>query len=197
MVAYAVVALLFAAGLLRAAALSRRGPPRVVSNRSPPTIAAPATIAFLGDVQRGIREVAGPVVEAVARERAGMLVSSGDLASHGEAPYHGVVGAAFDRAGLSVPLLVAPGNHDVERSGKHDPAPGRALFEDRLGPRRWTAAVGPLLIVGVDHAVNPVDADLWPWLDATVEAHRGPWLLVVHRPPRRMFHPSHPVAPGF
>jgi hypothetical protein len=196
LVSYAVVCALFAVGMLRAAALARRGPPRATSNRAPPSLPAPATIAFLGDVQRGVREVAGPVVEAIGRERATLLVSSGDLASHGEGPYHGIVGAAFDRAGLSVPLLVAPGNHDVERSGRHGVAPGRALFEETVGPRRWTARVGPLLLAGIDNSVDPFDADLWPWLEGVAAAHAGPWILVVHRPPLQMFVPGTPVGDG-
>jgi hypothetical protein len=193
-VAYATAAVLFGLGAARAAALARRGAPRACANRAPPTVAAPTTIAFLGDVQRGIREVAGPVVEALEKERVSLLVSSGDLSSHGESPYHGVVGAAFDRAGLAVPLLVAPGNHDVEPSGRHDPAPGRQLFEDVFGPRRWTARVGPLLVVGIDDGVDPIDVDLIPWLAGVVAAHAGPWLLVGHRPPRSMLEPGTPVG---
>ena len=193
-VAYVATAAVFAAGLLRARALARRGPPRATANRAPPTLPAPARIAFLGDVQRGLREVAGPVVDAVRAEGAGLLVSSGDLASHGEAPYHGLVGAAFDRAGLAVPLLVAPGNHDLERSGHADGAAGRAAFEALVGPRRFTARVGPLLVVGVDDAIHPLDADLWTWVAGVVDAHAGPWLLVGHRPPRRMLEPGCPPS---
>jgi hypothetical protein len=193
-VAYALVALVFAAGLARAHALARRGPPRRFANGAPPTLSAPTRVAFLGDVQRGLREIAGPVVDALVAEGAALLVSSGDLASHGEAPYHGLVGAAFDRAGLAVPLLVAPGNHDVEPSGHGDPAPGRALFERMLGPRRWTARIGVLLLVGVDDAVAPLDDDLWAWVGRVVDAHAGPWLFVGHRPPRRMLEPGCPPA---
>lgn len=193
-VAYVAAAAVFAVGLLRARALARRGGPRATANRAPPVVAAPARIAFLGDVQRGLREVAGPVVEAVRAEGAALLVSSGDLASHGEAPYLGLVGAAFDRAGLAVPLLVAPGNHDLERSGHADGAAGRAAFEAAVGPRRFTARVGPLLVVGVDDAIHPLDADLWPWVASVVDAHAGPWLFVGHRPPRRMLEPGCPPS---
>jgi hypothetical protein len=194
LVAYATAAVIFGLGAWRAGTLARRGAPRACANRAPPAIAAPTTIAFLGDVQRGIREVAGPVVLALARERVSLLVSSGDLSSHGEAPYHGVVGAAFDRAGLAVPLLVAPGNHDVEPSGQHDPAPGRRLFEAVFGPRRWTARVGPLLVVGVDDGVDPLDADLWPWMNDALAAHEGPWLFVGHRPQRSMLEAGTPAG---
>lgn len=192
LVAYAAAAAFYGVALLRARALARRGAPRTTANRAPPTLAAPARIAFLGDVQRGLREVAGPVVEAVRREGAALLVSSGDLASHGEAPYHGLVGAAFDRAGLAVPLLVAPGNHDLERSGHAAGDEGRRLFEAVVGPRRFTARVGPLLVVGVDDGVHPLDADLWTWVGDVVTAHAGPWLYVGHRPPRRMLEPGCP-----
>jgi len=193
--AYVATACVFGLALVRARALARRGPPRATANRAPPTLSAPTRIAFLGDVQRGLREVAGPVVAALRAEGATLLVSSGDLASHGEAPYHGLVGAAFDRAGLDVPLLVAPGNHDVERSGHAAGDEGRARFEALVGPRRFTARVGPLLVVGVDDGLDPLDADVWSWVGERVAAHDGPWVYVGHRPPRRMLEPGFPPAP--
>lgn len=190
--AYAATAAVFAVGLARAHALARRGGAGTSSNAAPPALAAPARIAFLGDVQRGLREVAGPVADAVRREGAALLVSSGDLASHGEAPYHGLVGAAFRRAGLGVPLLVAPGNHDLEPSGHGDVAPGRAAFERAFGPRRFVVRVGPLLVVGGEDAVNPLEPDLWAWVAAAVDAHDGPWMWVGHRPPRDHGKPGAP-----
>lgn len=196
-VAYGVTALLFAAGQWRATVLARRGAPRATANREPPSVAAPARVVFLGDVQRGVREVAGPVVDVVRAEGASLLVSGGDLASHGEAPYHGIVGAAFDRAGLAVPFLVVPGNHDLEPSGRDtDLAAGRALFERVVGPRRWTAHVGRLLLVGTDDAVGAVEDAELDWLERVVGAHDGPWVHVAHRPPRRMLEPGAPWGRG-
>lgn len=185
--------LLFGWGRRRASALADRGAARTAANARPPTIAAPATLAFLGDVQKGIRAVAGPVVEAIAHERVAFLVSSGDLASHGEAPYHGIVGRAFDRAGLSVPLLVAPGNHDLQPSGVRDPAPGRRMFERLYGPRTWVATVGPLRVIGCDNGGAWIDDPQVDWLERELASHpSAPYLLVLHRPPLNLLEDGYP-----
>lgn len=193
LVGYVVVAVVFLVGLVRARALARIGVP--AANAAPPSLAAPARVVFLGDVQRGIRDVAGPLADVVRDEGAVLVVSSGDLASHGEAAYHGLVGAALRRAALDVPLLVAPGNHDLERSGSEDGVAGRARFERLVGPRRFTARIGPLLLVGTEDAIEPAEEEAWTFVERAVAAHDGPWLLVTHRPPLRMHVPGTPPAP--
>jgi hypothetical protein len=175
-------------GERRAAGLAARPRARAFANAAPPEVAGPtASVAFLGDVQRGIRDVARALAEALPRGRAALLVSSGDLASHGEAPYHGVVAAALDRAGIAVPTLVVPGNHDLQPSGVRDSEPGRRLFEEKVGPRRWTALVAGLRLVGVDDATGPFPEEARAWVAGVLEADPGrPWLLVAHRAPRRL-----------
>lgn len=188
---------LFGWGRRRASALSAYGAARTAANRSPPGIEAPATIAFLGDVQKGIRVVARPVVEALARENAKFLVSSGDLASHGEAPYHGIVGRAFDRAGLSIPFLVAAGNHDVQPTRMRDPEPGRRLFESLWGPRTWVASVGRLAILACDNGGASLDDEQLDWIERELALRPdSPWMLVVHRSPRHPLVEGHPVEAG-
>jgi hypothetical protein len=170
---------------------------RAYANSRLPALPGPAArIAFLGDVQRGIRDVALPLVETLEREGVDLLVSSGDLASHGEEPYYGVVARALDEAGLDVPMLVVPGNHDLQPGGVRDVGPGRRLFESAVGPRRWSTRVGPLLLAGFDDAVGTVEPDDLRWLEAALSAHAGPWLLVCHRPPRRVDREGDPVLEG-
>jgi hypothetical protein len=189
--------LTLAVGARLGARVGRRLTSAAWANRAPPTIEGPGTIAFLGDVQRGIRDVAGPLVAALAREKAVLLVSSGDLASHGEAPYYGIVARALDEAGLSVPMLVVPGNHDLEPGGVRDAAPGRVLFETAVGPRAWRARVGPLWVVGIDDAAGPVEAAHLALLADTLSgAPMSPWILVCHKPPRRIDLPGSEVIPG-
>ncbi len=195
--AVAAASAVFGWGRRRARALAARGAVRTAANASPPHVPAPTTIAFLGDVQKGVRVVAGPVVEALARERAAFLVSSGDLASHGEAPYHGIVARAFERAGLSIPFLVAAGNHDVQPSGVRDSAPGRRLFESVYGPRTWVASAGPLLVVGCDNGGAWLDDEQLDQIERELDARpQSPWLLVIHRPPRNLLLPHAPPDGG-
>jgi hypothetical protein len=196
-VALALVASLAFALLARAGERLGRVPAcRAFANASPPSFEGGARLAFLGDVQRGIRDVARPLVEALARERVALLVSSGDLHSHGEAPYYGVVARAFEEAGLSTPTLVVPGNHDVEPGGVRDAGPGRLLFERAVGPRRWTTRVGALWVAGIDDASGAVDPHDVAWLEAGLAAHAGRWLLVCHKPPRRVDRDGAPAIEG-
>ncbi len=195
--ALVVTCALFGWGRRRATVLAAYGGARTAANARPPSIESPATIAFLGDVQKGIRVVARPVVAALAREQARFLVSSGDLASHGEAPYHGIVGRAFDRAGLSIPFLVAVGNHDVQPSRVRDPLPGRRLFEAVWGPRNWVATVGPLVILGCDNGGEWLDDGQHDWMERELGARPDrPWLLVMHRSPRHPLKDGHPAEGG-
>jgi hypothetical protein len=197
LVALVVASVVLAVGARLGARVGRRPTSAAWTNRAPPALAGPATIAFLGDVQRGIRDVARPLVDALARESAGLLISSGDLASHGEAPYYGIVARALDEAGLAVPMLVVPGNHDLEPGGVRDAGPGRALFEAAVGPRAWRARVGPLLVVGVDDAAGPVEAAHLALLEESLAgAPTAPWILVCHKPPRRIDRPGSEVIPG-
>ena len=169
-------------GARRAAALAARPAPAAFAA---PVEASPerACIAFLGDVQRGIADVVAPLQRGLAAEQADLLVSSGDLVSHGEAPYYGIVCAAFDRGSWRVPIRVVPGNHDLWPRRSKDDRIGGALFEARFGSRRWAERVGPVLVVGLDNGADWLaDAQL-PWLAETLAAHPDlPWILVCHRP---------------
>jgi hypothetical protein len=188
------VSIALAWGSLRAERLASRGRARAFANAAPPDVPGPtARVAFLGDVQRGIRHVARALAEALPRGEAALLVSSGDLASHGEAPYLGLVSAALDRAGVATPTLVVPGNHDLQPTGVRDSAPGRALFEAMVGPRRWTCLVAGLRLVGVDDAAGRFPAESVAWLEGVLDADPGrPWALVAHRAPRRLDVEGHP-----
>ncbi len=180
--AWLLISAAMAWGARRAAALARRPAPTAFA-ATPRADEARARIAFLGDVQRGIADIVAPLEAGLATEQADLLVSSGDLVSHGEAPYYGIVCAAFDRPDWTVPIRVVPGNHDLWPRRSKDDRIGGALFEARFGARHWAERVGPVLVVGLDNGADWLaDAQL-PWLDETLAAHPGvPWILVCHRP---------------
>lgn len=188
------VGVLLALGLALSAAMAwgARRAQALAARKAPATFAAPpraeagapqTRLAFLGDVQRGIADVAGPLAEALPREGVDLLVSSGDLVSHGEAPYYGVALAAFARAGWNTPSRVVPGNHDLWPRRSKDDRIGGALFEARFGPRHWAECVGPVLVVGVDNGADWLIEDQLPWLEGVLAEHPTlPWILVCHRP---------------
>ncbi len=155
--------------------------------RTPPLAgpeAASANLAFLGDLQRGVVDAAVPLARALKESRVDLMVSSGDFASHGEAPYFGVLLDAFDRAGVDTPVRVVPGNHDLFPRRSKDDTLGGAIFERHFGPRHWTLRAGPVLVAGLDTGADWLLDEQLPWLEAELARHSGvPWICVTHRPP--------------
>jgi 3',5'-cyclic AMP phosphodiesterase CpdA len=192
---------LLASALVEAAAAraqrlaTRAAPPCFGRTVDLPPGSTEARLAFLGDLQRGVVDTVGPVAEALSAARADLLVSSGDFVSHGEAPYYGVLLAAFERARVPVPVRVVPGNHDLLPRRSKDDRIGGELFERHFGRRRWAERVGPVLLVGLDVGADWLLDGQMAWMREVLEAHAGlPWILVCHRPP---FHFDLPGAPPF
>jgi predicted phosphodiesterase len=194
---WVALALVVEALAWRAVRLGRKPGPPIF--RSPPRrgAAAPgASLAFLGDLQRGVADVVLPLARVLRERPADLLVSSGDFVAHAEAPYYGTLIDAFERAGIDTPARAVPGNHDLHARRVRDPAAGYALFASRFGPPSWAARVGPLLVVGLDDAVGPVAGEQLRWLERTVRAHLPlPWIAVCHRPPRRVDLPGAGAEP--
>ncbi len=186
-----LLGLLVELGARHAVRLGRREAPAAF--RAPPRVAADAatvSLAFLGDVQRGIADIARPLAAALEERPAALLVSSGDFAAHGEAPFYGTLLDAFDAAGIDTPTRVVPGNHDLQPRGVRDPTNGYVLFESRFGPAHWAVPAGPagpagpVLVVGVDDVMGVDDAQI-AWIRESLDANPGtPWIAVCHRPPR-------------
>src|SRR5262245_47105274 len=176
--AWVAVAALIEGGAWRAERLGARtrppsfgAPPRVASG------APVARIAFLGDLQRGVADVALPLADVLRERNPDLLVSSGDFVAHGEAPYYGVLIDAFGRAGIDVPLRAVPGNHDLHPRRVRDASLGGALFESRIGPRRWVERVGPALVVGIDDATQAVEGAALDEIRRALDAEpTTPWI---------------------
>jgi len=171
-------------GARRAAGLAAAVAPKAF--RAAPSAdaeAAEAHLVFLGDVQRGIADVVRPLAASLPDSGVDLLVSSGDLVSHGEGPYYGVAAAAFARAGWTTPTRVVPGNHDLYPRRSKDDRIGGAHFERVFGARHWATRVGPTLVVGLDNGADWLIDEQIPWLEGVLAKHTGvPWILVCHRP---------------
>jgi hypothetical protein len=192
-----VLALLVELGAWHALRLGhRRAPPAF---RAAPAVGPDAdtvALAFLGDVQRGIADVARPLAAALDDHPAALLVSSGDLVAHGEAPYYGVLLDAFEAAGIETPTRVVPGNHDLQPRGVRDTTRGYALFETHFGPPYWAVDAGPLRVVGVDDVLGVDDVQV-AWIREARDGRPGaPWIAVCHRPPREVDEEEAPVGWG-
>jgi len=180
-------------GALHASRLARRSAPACF-RAAVPGPGPGVDLAFLGDLQRGVLDVPLALAEALPREGVDLLISSGDFVSHGEGPYYGVLLAAFERAGLTTPVRVVPGNHDLWPRRSKDDRIGGAEFARAFGPRHWALRTGPVLVVGVDNGANWLVDEQLPWLEQTLDAHADtPWICVCHRPPFRLDEPGAPT----
>lgn len=181
------VSLAIQAAAAAARRLGRRTPPACFRAPLPGPGAADVHLAFLGDLQRGVVDVVGPLAAELRRpDGPEALVSSGDFVSHGEAPYYGLLLAAFERADVKRPVRVVPGNHDLHPRRSKDDRIGGAAFERCFGPRHWAARAGPVLLVGLDDGADWLLEDQLPWLVGVLAEHADvPWICVCHRPPWR------------
>lgn len=183
--AWLLVGALLHACARRAGRLARREPASAIRQPIPaPPGDRPWRLAVLGDLQRGVVDVPRALTAHLAAEPADLVIATGDVAIRGEAPWHGLVQEALDRAGLATPLRAIPGNHDLYPSRCRDDREGGPVFEAIYGPRSWGFAGGPALLVGLDTGAA-WRADLeWPRVEAWLANHPGrPWLLFTHRPP--------------
>lgn len=121
------------------------------------------------------------------------VVCLGDLTKDGERWNYEAFDAAV--AGLEVPLLAIPGNHDVPKAGdEHDTLPV-AEFTARYTPGElpYTARVGGIDLVALNSAGDDerladthdgeVPPDQLAWLDRTLDAVGTPLVLVHHNLP--------------
>ena len=83
----------------------------------------------------------------------------------------------------------------------HDEGCSVAACAEIIGAK-WTALLvhdlseGPRRFTQLEHSCPGISPRTLAERLRVLE-HEGPWLLVVHRPPRRMFDPAHPISPGF
>lgn len=178
-----VLSLLMQLGAVRAARLARR--PAAACFRAPiAPVAAdePLRITVLGDLQKGVTDVVKPLAASLRERSPHLLLSTGDLVSHGEAPYFGIVFDAFEHAGIETPARVTPGNHDLYPS-RWKEAVGGPLFERHFGGRRFVLDLGRLLVIGLDTGTRASQEPEIRWLREMRATHAGrPWIVLTHRP---------------
>ncbi|MDJ0973816.1 MAG: metallophosphoesterase [Planctomycetota bacterium] len=160
----------------------RKASPCFGADVVPPAEGEPLCITVLGDLQKGVTDVVRPLAASLRERKPHLLLSTGDLVSHGEAPYFGIVFDAFEHAGIETPTRVTPGNHDLYPSRWKD-AVGGPLFAKHFGGRRWVLDVGPLLIVSMDTGTRESQEPEIEWLKEQRATHGGrPWIALTHRP---------------
>lgn len=100
-------------------------------------------VAVLGDSQKGLANLAN-LLRTVKKEGVEFVLQTGDLVSNNDEGHYRLVALALSRAGLGVPFVAVPGNHDVKGS------PDR--FRRELGDLERSFRVGEISFATIDNA---------------------------------------------
>jgi 3',5'-cyclic AMP phosphodiesterase CpdA len=131
-----------------------------------------------------------PLAEWIARQRADLVIHTGDVTVDGAADEEDLRHAAALMRGLDVRLLAVPGNHDVgDGANPNQPINDQRLARWRMhfGVDRWVEDVEGFRLIGFDamllgsgHTEETAQA---AWLEAAMQTAGGriiAWFL--HRP---------------
>ncbi len=135
--------------------------------------------AVFGDVQIGIAHLSRLMNALKERAPVDFIVHTGDAAAYPGPGNYVMLLNELERCGLTVPLFVVPGNHDIGRTGG-------TLFERYFGPRELSFVYGKTLFVVMDDAMGPFRKEAYERLENLLK-HRPPDVrrvfLFMHRPP--------------
>ncbi|XAH23937.1 phosphodiesterase [Xylophilus sp. GW821-FHT01B05] len=143
-----------------------------------------------GQLYQGVVDSNRMFQEAIAHlyqldRRPDLVLLTGDLVDMGDAAEYAMVRTLL--AGLDIPYLVIPGNHDEREAF-------RTAFADHAylpaaGPLHYCVDSYPVRIIGLDSCVpgkhhGHIDAAGLDWLQATLAADPGkPTVVMLHHPP--------------
>jgi 3',5'-cyclic AMP phosphodiesterase CpdA len=131
-----------------------------------------------------------PLAEWIARQRADLVIHTGDVTVDGADVEEDLQHAAALMRGLDIRVLAVPGNHDVGDAAK----PGQPVDDERLarwrrhfGSDRWVEDVEGFRLIGFDAMLlgsgHPEETAQTAWLETAMQAAEGrviAWFL--HRP---------------
>jgi 3',5'-cyclic AMP phosphodiesterase CpdA len=137
----------------------------------------PFRFIVLGDIQSGFKNLTKllhPDVGAPPQ----FILQTGDLVSHADAGHYKIVLDELEKADLQVPLLVVPGNHDVEG--------GEYLFHTYFGSRQYYFFWHQSLFIIMDNSLGPPYTSQIKWLKKVLREHHHKakhTFLLMHREP--------------
>ncbi len=172
-------------GAVNIAVGGRPMPPRV---RNDQPLSDPATrlkVAVLGDSQKGLTNLSN-LLARLKDEKVDLVLHTGDLVSTNDEGHYRLAALTLGRAGIDVPVVIVPGNHDL----KGDPA----RFLREIGPLEVSFVRGRVAFVTADHTSGkPPDLErIRARVDAAPEG--APVVLAMHVPP---FDQEGKTRPGF
>jgi predicted phosphodiesterase len=129
-------------------------------------------IAVLGDSQKGLANF-DRLLAAVKGAR--LILHTGDLVSTNDEGHYRLVALHLQRAALSAPFIVVPGNHDV----KHGPE----RFQREFGPLERAIPMGDVVLLTIDNSSGaPPDIKRVEARIAQAGPHKAV-MLAMHIPP--------------
>jgi 3',5'-cyclic AMP phosphodiesterase CpdA len=131
-------------------------------------------VAVIGDSQKGLANLRN-LVRRVQQEDLRAIFHTGDLVAHNDEGHYRLTALYLSRAGLELPFIAVPGNHDVKG--------GTARFERAYGPLEKTVDLGKAAFVGLDNSLSgPPDLGR---LERRISAlgPREAVVLLMHIPP--------------
>jgi 3',5'-cyclic AMP phosphodiesterase CpdA len=150
----------------------------------------PLIFAVLAD-SRDSRGIFGQVLQQMAADpELTFAIHLGDIASQGK-PREFYQFFDQIRQFLRIPLVAAPGNHDLDRSS----GPSRKTYESLFGPPYYSFAIGRTCFLVLDNAdAHGLSGEQFAWLEAELTKaqafqHR---LVFMHVP---LFDPRHKGKP--
>jgi len=137
----------------------------------------PFRFIVLGDIQSGFKNLTKLLHPAVSAPPH-FILQTGDLVSHADSGHYNLVLHELEKADLRVPLLVVPGNHDVEG--------GEYLFHTYFGSRQYHFFWHQSLFIIMDNSLGPPYTSQIKWLKKVLREHHHKakhTFLLMHREP--------------
>ena len=149
-------------------AVGGRPMPARVRNDQP--LSDPGTrfrVAVLGDSQKGLANLSN-LLRRVKEEKVDLILHTGDLVSTNDEGHYRLVALYLERAGLDVPMIVVPGNHDLKGSPER--------FRREFGPLEVSFVRGNVAVVTLDNSSGrPPELKLPPGTDVVLAMHVPPF----------------------
>jgi predicted phosphodiesterase len=114
--------------------------------------------AVFGDVQIGTARLPQLMEELIAREPVDFIIQTGDIVVDPDAGHYRLLLSALARSGLSRPMFVVPGNHDVSEDDDK-------LFRRYFGSRQSWFERGGALFILLDNSLAPFTDEQGAWLE--------------------------------
>jgi 3',5'-cyclic AMP phosphodiesterase CpdA len=141
--------------------------PRWVRNDQP--LSHPGTryrVAVLGDSQKGLANLSN-LLRCVKEEKVDFILHTGDLVSTNDEGHYRLVALYLERAGIDVPMIVVPGNHDLKGSPER--------FRREIGPLELSFVRGSITFATLDNASGKPPEGRLPAGDAVLAMHVPPF----------------------